>query len=94
MSCKEIIFNLLDSSVANLGVYRYFLWRMRYIGENFHQPVVLKNTDPCFWSNEVLVEFQQFSAVDEMESAIAGMGFCVVSGNHEDVCARFLTFKL
>jgi hypothetical protein len=90
MPSQEMTFDLLDSGFVNLGfVSINSLKNKIYIGK-FSPNDRFERYKPIFLEYELLVESQQFSAVDEMELKIASMGFFVVPKNHEGAaCAVF-----
>ncbi|WP_395316827.1 hypothetical protein [Variovorax sp. UC74_104] len=94
MSSKEMIFDLLDSSLANLGMVSINSLKNEIYRGKFSPSRRFEEYKAIFLEYEVLVESQQFSAVDEMESNIASMKFFVVSGSHEDAARAVFDLQI
>ena len=85
-------FDLLDSGSVNLGIVSIkSLKNDIYIGRFFPNDR-FENYKPIFLEYELLVESQQFSAVDELELKISSMGFFVVPTGYGGVA--FAVFDL
>jgi len=83
MSFKEMIFDLLDSSFTNLGVVSIESLENEVCRGKFSPSSLFEKYKNIFLEYEMLVESQQFSAIDKMELNIAGLGFFVVPVGHE-----------
>ena len=94
MSFEKMNFDLLDFSFVDLGVISIdSLEDGIYIGK-FYPNDFFDKYKAIFLEYELLVESQQFSAVDEMDSKFASMIFFVISKNHESPACEIFDLQI
>lgn len=94
MSSQEMTFDLLDSGLVNLGRVSINSLDNEIYSGKFSPNNRFERYKAMFLEYELLVESQQFSAVDEMELRIEGMGFLVSSGNHEGAARAIFDLQI
>ncbi|WP_418122078.1 hypothetical protein [Variovorax sp. 160MFSha2.1] len=94
MSSEEMNFDLLDFAFVDLGVISInSLENGIYIGK-FSPNDSFEKYKAIFLEYEILVESQQFSAVDEMDLKFASMGFFVISKSHESAACEIFDLQI